>query len=112
MPGDTIYETSYAPNRLTYHTSSAKGGVAVLSEIYFPWGWHATVDGQETEIGRVNYMLRAVRIPAGKHTLELRYEPQSLKTTTATAYAAIIAIYLLVIGAVAVWCVKVYKGKE
>lgn len=112
MPGDTIYETSYAPNRLTYHTSSAKGGVAVLSEIYFPWGWHATIDGKEAEIGRVNYMLRAVRLPAGKHTLELKYEPQSLKTTTATAYAAIIAIYLLVIGAVAVWCVKVYKGKE
>lgn len=112
MPGDTIYETSYAPNRLTYHTSSAKGGVAVLSEIYFPWGWHATVDGQETEIGRVNYMLRAVRIPAGKHTLELKYEPQSLKTTTATAYAAIIAIYLLLAGAIAAWCVKVYKGKE
>ncbi len=112
MPGDTIYETSYAPNRLTYHTSSAKGGVAVLSEIYFPWGWHATIDGKEAEIGRVNYMLRAVRLPAGKHTLELKYEPQSLKTTTATAYAAIIAIYLLLAGAIAAWCVKVYKGKE
>ena len=109
MPGDTIYETSYAPNRLTYHTSSAKGGVAVLSEIYFPWGWHATIDGEETEIGRVNYMLRAVRIPAGAHTLELRYEPQSLKTTTATAYVAIIVIYLLMAAAIVAGCVKAYR---
>lgn len=109
MPGDTIYETSYAPNRLTYHTSSAKGGVAVLSEIYFPWGWHATIDGEETEIGRVNYVLRAVRIPAGAHTLELRYEPQSLKTTTATAYVAIIVIYLLMAAAIVAGCVKAYR---
>lgn len=110
--GDTIFETSYAPNRLTYHTSSAKGGVAVLSEIYFPWGWHATIDGQEAHIGRVNYMLRAVRIPAGQHTLELKYEPQSLKTTTATAYVAIITIYLLLAAAIVTACVKAYKAKE
>lgn len=106
MPGDTIFETSYAPNRLTYHAESAKGGVAVLSEIYFPWGWHATIDGKDVEIGRVNYMLRAVRVPAGVHTLELRYEPQSLKTTTSVATVAIVMIYLLLVGAVVVYFVK------
>ncbi len=95
MPGDTIYETTYAPNRLTYHMRSAKGGVAVLSEIYFPWGWHAAIDGAPAEIGRVNYMLRAVRIPSGTHMLELRFDPQSLRATTAAAYAAIISIYIL-----------------
>ena len=107
--GDTIYETSYAPNKLTYTAQTAKGGVAVLSEIYFPWGWHATIDGQKAEIGRVNYMLRAVKLPAGKHTLELRYEPQSLKTTTTLATVATVLIYLLTIGAILLACLKSVK---
>lgn len=107
--GDTIYETSYAPNKLTYTAQTAKGGVAVLSEIYFPWGWHATIDGQKAEIGRVNYMLRAVKLPAGKHTLELRYEPQSLKTTTTLATVATVLIYLLAIGAILLACMKSVK---
>ncbi|MDE5808177.1 MAG: hypothetical protein K2H76_08670, partial [Muribaculaceae bacterium] len=62
IPGDTIYETTYAPNRLTYHASTAKGGVAVFSEIFFPWGWNATIDGKPAEIGRVDYVLRALKV--------------------------------------------------
>lgn len=102
-PGDTIFETSYAPNRLTYHASSANGGIAVLSEIYFPWGWQATIDGKPAEIGRVNYMLRAVRIPAGNHTLEMIFDPQSLHATTTVAYISVIIIYLLSLAAIALW---------
>ena len=96
--GDTIFETSYAPNRLTYHVSSANGGVAVFSEVYFPWGWHAAIDGAPVEIGRVNYILRAVKVPAGSHTIEMWFNPESLQTTTSTAYIAIVLIYILLIG--------------
>lgn len=99
-PGDTIRLTSYAPNRLTYHARSARGGVAVFSEIYFPWGWHATIDGQPAELARVNYVLRAMRIPAGAHTVEMTFDPQSLHTTTAAARIAIIIIYLLCAAAI------------
>lgn len=99
MPGDTIFETSYAPNRLTYHASTSRGGVAVFSEVFFPWGWHATVDGKPAEIGRVNYILRAIRIPAGSHTVEMWFRPQSLQTTGTVATVAIIMIYMLLAGA-------------
>lgn len=106
--GDTIYETGYAPNRLRYHVSTAHGGVAVFSEVYFPWGWHATIDGKPAELGRVNYLLRALNVPAGSHTIEMWFDPESLHTTTTAAYVAIIAIYLLLIGA----AVCGLKGKE
>ncbi len=92
--GDTIFETTYAPNRLTYSANSKNGGVAVFSEIYFPWGWTATIDGQNAEIGRVNYVLRALNIPAGKHTIEFRFEPQSVTIADNIASVAIILIYL------------------
>lgn len=98
-PGDTIFETSYAPNRLTYHVSTAKGGVAVFSEVYFPWGWHITIDGKPVELGRVNYILRAVNVPAGSHSIEMWFDPDSLHTTTTAATIAVILIYLLLIGA-------------
>ena len=104
-PGDStdmIVETSYAPNRLTYHSKSSTDRLAVFSEIYFPWGWKATVDGQEAPIGRVNYVLRAMRIPAGEHTIEMTFDPQSIHTTDGVAKAAVIAIYILVIAAMVV----------
>ena len=101
-PGDTIVETSYAPNRLTYKSHSARGGVAVLSEVYFPWGWKATIDGKETPIGRVNYVLRALRVPAGDHDIVLTFDPQEVHTATTAARWAIIAIFVLLLAAVAV----------
>ena len=97
--GDTIFETTYAPDRLTYHSSSKNGGVAVFSEIYFPWGWEATIDGQPVGIARVNYVLRSIPIPAGDHTVEMVFKPRSLRNTTTAAYVSIILIYLALIAA-------------
>ncbi len=99
QPGDTIRETTYAPNKLTYHTHSAKGGVAVFSEIYFPWGWTATIDGKETPIGRVDYVLRALRLPAGDHTVVFTFDPQEVHTTDNVAKASIAAIFVGLIAA-------------
>lgn len=100
VPGDTIYETSYAPDRLTYRTRSANGGVAVFSEVYFPWGWEATIDGKPAELGRVNYVLRALRIPAGDHTVEMTFDPKSVRTADTFATIAVILIYIALAGAV------------
>ena len=66
--------TSYEPNQLTYEVNSGKGGVVVFSEIYYP-GWTATVDGEEQELGRVNYVLRALQVKPGKHQVVLAFFP-------------------------------------
>lgn len=100
VPGDTIYETSYAPNRLAYRSHSANGGLAVFSEVYFPWGWKATIDGEPAEIGRVDYILRAMRIPAGNHEIVMEFEPDSIRNTVNIAYLAIILIYISLIASV------------
>ena len=91
--------TAYEPNRLTYDVNSGKGGVLVFSEIYYP-GWTATVDGQPVELGRVDYILRALHIQPGKHQVELAFFPKSVKTTETIAYVAIVLLVLLLLGMV------------
>ena len=87
--------TSYEPNQLTYNVNSGKGGVLVFSEIYYP-GWTATVDGESVELGRVNYILRAIHIQPGQHQVELAFFPKSVDMTETIAYIAF-AILLLII---------------
>ena len=87
--------TSYEPNRLTYDVNSGKGGVLVFSEIYYP-GWTATVDGEAVELGRVNYILRAINIAPGQHQVELAFFPKSVNMTETVAYIAF-ALLLLVL---------------
>ena len=87
--------SSYEPNMLVYETDNEADGVAVFSEIYYP-DWTATIDGQPAEIARVNYILRAMRIPAGRHTVTFTFDPVSIKRTEATAYSA---LAILVLGA-------------
>lgn len=76
---DEIIMTEYTPNKLVYTSHTTLDRVAVFSEIYYPDGWHLTVDGQEVPIGRVNYVLRAAVIPAGDHTLVMSFYPSQLK---------------------------------
>lgn len=104
---DFIEETTYAPNKLTYHAHSANGGLAVFSEIYFPWGWTATIDGKEVPIGRVNYVLRALQVPAGDHTIVFSFDPQEVHKTESLAKTSVWLIMLLVIGALG-WAI--YSG--
>jgi hypothetical protein len=90
---------SYEPNKLVYDVHSTKGGVVVFSEIYYP-GWTATVDGEEVELGRVNYILRALNVKPGNHTVELSFFPKSVDITETVAYVSygilLIAVLLLV----------------
>lgn len=91
----SIRLTSYTPNRLTYETNNAQDGIAVFSEIYYPDGWHVTIDGQPAELARADYILRTMHVPAGQHTIEMRFDPTSLHVTEGIAYGA---LALLVIG--------------
>ena len=110
--GDTIYETSYAPNKLTYKAHSAKGGIALFSEVYFPWGWKATVNGKETQIGQADYVLRALRLPAGDSEIVMEFNPESVNKANNIAMASVILIYLLALGALGKWIYIRVKGQE
>ena len=87
--------TKYEPNLLTYEVESQKGGVVVFSENYYP-GWTATVDGKDVDVARVNYILRAINVAPGKHTVQLSFFPTTVDTTERIAYASY-AILLAVI---------------
>ena len=87
--------TSYLSDRLTYDISSTNGGVVVFSEVYYP-GWKATVDGRPAELGRVNYLLRAVNVAPGKHTVELTFHPKSVTVTETVAYVGYVILLLLI----------------
>lgn len=112
VSGDTIYETSYAPNALTYKAKTGKGGIAVFSEIYFPWGWTATIDGKEAPISRVNYVLRALRIPAGQHEIKFRFDPQSVRVTNNISVASVTGIYILCALALIILILPVIKKRK
>ena len=106
----TIRLTSYTPNRLVYETDNSGDAVAVFSEIYYPDGWQVSIDGQPAPLGRADYILRALHIPAGKHTVEMRFDPQSLHVTEGIAYTA---LALMVIGVIAiVWRTQRQKKQK
>ena len=90
--------TEYEPNRLKYNVNTGKGGVLVFSEIYYP-GWTATVDGEPVELGRVDYILRALNIKPGKHEVELSFFPKSVNTTETIAYLSYVILLLIIGGA-------------
>ena len=99
--------TSYMSNKLTYDVNSAKGGVIVFSEVYYP-GWTATVDGQPVELGRVNYLLRAVNVAPGSHKIELTFHPKSVAVTESIAYVS----YAVLLGLIGLILYFGYRKKK
>ena len=91
---DHIILTDYRPNALTYSAHTDHDRVAVFSEIYYPEGWHLYIDGEEQTIGRANYVLRAAVIPAGDHTITMKFVPQAL-TLDKWSYACVICLLLI-----------------
>ena len=91
--------TAYEPNQLTYDVRSATGGIVVFSEIFYP-EWTATVDGNPVEIGRVDYVLRALNVDKGHHKVVLTFDPKSVKQTETVAYLSYGVLLLVVLFAV------------
>lgn len=96
---DNIVLKSYAPNALQYEVDTKQGGTVVFSEIYYP-GWRSYIDGEEVSHGRANYILRAMNVPAGKHTIEFVFDPQSLHATETIAFIALGIMLLGALGAI------------
>ena len=90
--------TNYQPNMLSYKTTNTHEGVVVFSELYYPQGWQAFVDGQSVPYFRVNYGLRALRIPAGEHTVEFKFEPKVIQQGSTISLASSILLLLILVG--------------
>ena len=90
----------YKPNYLKYSSENTGNGLAVFSEIYYEKGWNAYVDGKLTDHFPVNYVLRAMTVPAGKHSIEFKFEPQVVKTGSRIALFSFIGMLLLLIGGI------------
>lgn len=90
---------TYAPNELSYEVNSSKGGILVFSEIYYP-GWTARVDGKETELGRVDYILRAMKMSPGTHQVVLTFKPRSVERTENIAYISYIILLLAAVAGI------------
>ncbi len=90
--------TSYEPNRLTYASEARTEQLAVFSEIYYDKGWKAFIDGKPADHFRANYVLRAMRIPAGKHEIEFRFEPKVYFIGEKISFASSLLLILLLLG--------------
>ena len=98
---DTIVLTSYAPNELKYHYSASADRLAVFSEIYYPNGWKAEVDGKPVDVLRADWTLRAAELPAGEHDVVMRFKPDSYAVGAGVSRASSITLILLLLLSVA-----------
>jgi hypothetical protein len=96
----TINLDIYKPNYLKYTAKTKNEGLAVFSEIYYENGWNAYIDGEKTDHFPVDYVLRALVVPEGEHTIEFKFEPQVVKTGSAIALVSSIGMLLLLIGGI------------
>jgi hypothetical protein len=103
--------TSYTPNRLGYTSASGNNGLAVFSEMYYPHGWQAYIDGSQVPHYRVDYALRALEIPAGEHRIEFIFEPSVVQTGSKISLASSVLLALLILAG-AVYKYKVANPKE
>lgn len=101
----TISLQQYGPNHITYKANTSSNSLAVFSEIYYPEGWEATIDGKPAHILQANYVLRALELPAGEHSIEFRFQPRSYATGNIVMMISNILLILLLSGAI-VWSIR------
>lgn len=94
----TLYLTDYDSDFVKYAADAKKDELAVFSEVYYPQGWQISIDGEPAEMLRVNYTLRGLVVPEGRHTIAFRFDPDSIRITDTIAYAALILMLLTAVG--------------
>ncbi|MBC5619892.1 YfhO family protein [Butyricimonas hominis] len=108
----TIQLTSYAPNKLEYKTSAANEQLAVFSEIYYPKGWNVYIDGNKTDLLRADYILRAVIVPAGEHTVTFEYKPESYYMGARISAISSSLLLLALLGGIIFYIMRYMKKKK
>ena len=104
--------TEYTPRYIDYEYTTGKPGTIVFSEIYYPYGWKATVDSNPADIYRVNYMLRAINVPAGTHRIHMEFDPDSVKKGDTIAMACIIIMYGTILLVIALAILGMVRDKK
>lgn len=92
--------TYYTPNVLLYESSNTTNGLAVFSEMHYPHGWKVTIDGEQVDHFRVDYALRALRIPAGEHEIKFEFDPQVVKTGGVISLSSTIILLILLVAGI------------
>ncbi|GAB2948556.1 YfhO family protein [Hymenobacter coalescens] len=98
--GSTVALTKYSPNELTYAVNAAQEGLVVFSEVYYAEGWNAYLDGKLVPHLRANYVLRALPVPAGKHTVEFKFEPKQYTLGNTVSLVSSVLLLLVLVGGV------------
>ena len=96
----SVVLTKYTPEYIEYDAQSKEDGTIVFSEIYYPHGWNALIDGQPADHFRVNYLLRALNVPAGQHHIRFEFRPESVEKGNMLSMAFVIVMYLIIAGCV------------
>lgn len=96
----TIDLVDYRPNYLKYQSNNINPSFAVFSEMHYPQGWEAYIDGKSEPHYKVNYALRGIKVPAGQHEIEFKFEPEVVKTGSQIALGSCILLGLIILGGV------------
>lgn len=111
-PDAMVRLTKYTPRYLDYEYTTSKPGTIVFSEIYYPYGWKATIDDMPADIYRVNYMLRAINVPAGTHSIHMEFVPDSVKKGDSIAMVCIFIMYGVMLFIIAIAIFRAIRQRE
>lgn len=111
-PNAEVHLTAYTPKQLDYDYSTSQPGTIVFSEIYYPYGWKASIDGEPVDHYRVNYTLRALNVPAGEHHITFLFDPDSVRKGDRIATICIVIMYLTILAAIGLGCMSLVRKKQ
>ncbi len=110
-PSASIELNTYAPDVLTYTSNCLYDKTAVFSEVYYPYGWKAYIDGVPVEHFRVNYLLRALNIPAGNHEIRFEFRPDSVIKGNMISAGFIFVMLVVIVASIVFACVRKFRPK-
>lgn len=111
-PDAEVHLTAYTPKQLDYDYTTSQPGTIVFSEIYYPYGWKASIDGEPVDHYRVNYTLRAINVPAGEHHITFLFDPDSVRKGDRIATICIVIMYLTILAAIGLGCMSLVRKKQ
>ena len=111
-PDAAVRLTSFSPKTLEYESTSSRAGTVVFSEIYYPYGWKVFIDDQPVEHFRVDYVLRALNVPAGNHHIRFTFDPDSVRRGDAIATCCVILMYLAILAIIALAVYRLIKKRK